>query len=381
MLKIFSFILFIGISQFAFAQGTAIVRIPDDITGRRIDRSKDAIDIDLIRAFVHRTTQLIGSDDKAIGVTVKLILKGRDNNNAETETVDEVSHEYMRQIDVTSYPGTRNSLPLEFSALNFYRLHYPTYEITNAELLIDIVKTKQPSGFGVALQTIAKFSDKFQIPIPPFQQIIKTVGDFTADLADQNGDKSNGVDVRIPFSNVNLIFDPNSTDAGTMTDKTGAFALLMSDGDKNDDGYIPIGHENNYELKVEPLPSRQLECRPKGTSNDFVVVANDYILFALNAHDISGQKQTPTLDNTGSAKSIRSDLLMLSEDSLKQIVEGLSSSKNLKNTKKGMAQRDEAEYYARIKQNFWKPEAFLKNKQNSAKPGYNKLRKKKEINN
>lgn len=181
------------------------------------------------------------------------------------------------------------SVPIEYAVVSGLNLTQDKIVYTGLGVEITLINLKDRNKLGNSLQALDTITSSAKLPIPssPYIQAATYLTSFAnsavqKDIDAQKEDKA--VAGAMQFN-----FDPNGECKAGDFEKTGTKAIVSSEGNKNDAGYVDISNMGGYCFKAKLSPSFTLSAAQSGGSDcsqvgadKFRAVSNNYIGLYLN---------------------------------------------------------------------------------------------------
>lgn len=281
-------------------QGAVPLRIPIGPGPRCINYNTDQVWLTLYRVVITRRSSWLRSDNQAEIIT-------RVHVKTDPASDKALTFPLASTVNIRDYGPGQVSIPVEYTLVNGLALVQGTRDkpihYTGFGVETTLVRLQDLHRLGVALDVLNQVvgSQKLPIPVNPYSQAAGYLLDFADRAVRQSIDNQNADD-KYTTASLALNFDPDGTCTASSTsggafETTGVKAVLMSDGDQESPGYVPIGKTNDYCWTAETQPSFVLKavrkvgntpCSDPSYSGRFVQVTNNFVAYFLQKHTLPG---------------------------------------------------------------------------------------------
>jgi len=263
--------------------GGKIVRVDDGTTAHCVNGKEEAVWL-MLRAVVTKTSRSWLKKDSSVGLVINASVR------SVPQSAKAISYPLMAETSVVDYPRGQVAVPIEYTIIDTMALKQGDHRYSGIGVELTLVNKKSATGWGVALQTLAKVSKKLPIPSDPWSHAGSYLLQFASDSLDADLANQNAND-KAKSGTLDLAFSPNGECGGTAFEKTGTKAFVFGDGTPGPT-LIPIAAINDYCWSADLTPSFVLKAGKKigsGVCTDssghaaYSPVSNNYTAFVLSA--------------------------------------------------------------------------------------------------
>jgi hypothetical protein len=280
-------------------KGGVPIRIANAPTPQCIKSSTDKVWLTLYRVVEPKKAGFFTSENQAeVIVTVKV--------QSEPQTSTSLSFPLSVKVNTADYGRLGQvSLPIEYTLVSGLPITQAqksgSVTYTGFSLDTTLVNLKSRNGLGSAISALSTITGSNKLPIPsnPYSQAATYLFGFASTAIQNDIDAKNAAD-KYTTASLALNFSGNSSCEGGPTgdgfETTGTKALLMEEGNRVDDGYVPIDQTNDYCWTAETTPSFVLKAAKKNAGKQcsdtsyadlYKPIANDFIAYFLQKQTVS----------------------------------------------------------------------------------------------
>jgi len=274
----------------AQVSGGKVVRV-DDATGiaeRCIDPYKDRVWLTLRSLTVSKSKQWF-TKDKDVSVVI--------NAKVQTDPAPPtpISFPLMSVARFGEGPVGQVSVPIEYAVVSGLVLKQGTIIYSGIGAEITLVNIKDRNGLGSALQALDAITSSAKLPIPasPYTQAATYLTAFANSAVQKDIDAQK--DDKAVAGSVQFNFDPEGTCLAGDFERTGTKAIIFSEGNQAELGYVDLAKIDQYcyRASLSPVFSLTVAHRPASgdcrilLNNQFKTVANNFVGLYLNKQTVS----------------------------------------------------------------------------------------------
>ena len=277
-----------GTAMAAESGGGVIVRIPDGVTTRCVNASRDTVWLTLRRVIVDKTKGWLTKDSSAAIII----------NASVTTRPKPLSFPLATQADLGDYSVGQVSIPVEYTIVDGLQLTQGKVKMTGLQVELTLLNMRSKTGLGVALQALVDVTKKLPIPENPATQAATYLLDY-ANTSVSNAVKAQGDADKLKSAAIAMNFSPNGKCEGPGFEgfETTGTKIVLQESGVPGPGYVDVGKTNEYCWRAETTPAfvvsaarpqRGSRCGDAVNRDKFVPVSNNYVGFFLNAVGSSG---------------------------------------------------------------------------------------------
>lgn len=263
--------------------GSIIVRIPDGFESHCINANTDTISLHLRRVIIQKDVGWF-SEDKEVGLLLETTIYGMSNNTDQQRTFPR-----MFKSSVAEYDQGIVSLPIEQRLLHQFKLKRDKDIYNGIDLSFTVLKKKQKTNFGVALEQLVVITRQLPLPPNPYSQAFQFFSDYANRVVSESLNKDNNVDDQLKEGQFSLAFSVGGNCAGDF-ERTGTLAVVKASEGSEDAGNIDINKDYCWQAELKPVFELRFAKKPADgnctNAIGFRKVRNSYYGFFLNAVEV-----------------------------------------------------------------------------------------------
>jgi hypothetical protein len=275
--------------------GWVPIRVTDNATSHCINRSTEAVSIDLKRVITDKESGWF-KEGKRVDLVADVSLTGRTNGNTKSVALPRA---YSDSLE--GFPGGRFSVGDEENLVSEYPLTDGTEKLTNIHIDVSVANEIENTALTDVLLGIADSVPKLPMPAQALTAL-DAADSITSNILSRVKQDSNSEGNFAKQAALQFNFSENGTCSGTDDEYTGTKALLRSGDGTEDQGVVPIDKATAYcyrsvtdQVYGLTFAAKQSDGTCPANAKAYVDVGNPYILFYVNADPVSrsGRGRTP----------------------------------------------------------------------------------------